>query len=170
MKRKTQRELKEELEREKREKRLLAVANFVALFVFLFFFVIMTRPATLDVADDYVAGEAAKESGESFFAVRPPEGDGWFLTRANLRWLLREEIRLSAMRPLIHQDNETALKEYIAMLDDYNRCARNSACETADMKRARAEAESRRAEIEAEAAEEVRARGWDKPPPNYYNW
>ena len=141
--------------------------NFVVVGVFLCFFVTMTRPLSLNLADDFFTSCKSQEARSAdydmpFVVERPPDGAGWLLRRSHLRWIIREEIRLTSMMPLINHENDRAMKEYIELLNDYNSVAKNAYCEITDMRAARIDIEPFREQISSAAAMEVEVNGWDK--------
>ena len=141
--------------------------NFAVLFAFAFFFLTLTHTAALNAVDAYRSSQKSEaqivaDYDMPFMVERPPDGMGWLLTRAHLRWLVREEIRLNAMRDGLNFDNERALKEYIAMLAEFNAVARNCCCEIVDFKAAKADIEPYRGKIEELARLEAEANGWNK--------
>ena len=137
--------------------------TFLTSTVFLFFFVVVVRPFCLDYVDE-LWRESKKDPvyGLPFAVEAPPAGEGWFLRRSQLRYLLIEEIRLGAMRDLINHDNDKAMREYFDMLEEFNASAQNCFCEKTDYRAAKTDVEPFRERIEAFAAMEVEASGWDR--------
>ena len=164
---KTSGELSEEARRLKTQMWLRRAGYFAFSLLFTFVFIVVTRSAALNIADDMATdGKSAEQvmadNDMPFMVTRPPDGGGWLLTRANLRWLVREEIRLEAMRSVVNFENDRALKEYIAMLREFNAIAENCSCEAEDWRAARADIERFRAVIEENARLEAEVNGWDK--------
>ena len=67
-----------------------------------------------------------------------------------------------AMRDLINHDNDKAMREYFDMLEEFNASAQNCFCEKTDYRAAKTDVEPFREKIEAFAAMEVEASGWDR--------
>ena len=122
----------------------------------------------LDSADDFFSrqkspDEISADYDMPFAVEEPPAGEGFLLRRSHVRWLVREEIRLSAMRPHINHDNPKAMKAYYELLEEFNAVAKNCSSERVDIEAAKADIEPYREEIEKMAALEVEVNGWDKP-------
>lgn len=84
---------------------------------------------------------------------KPATGTATF-SAANIRWALKEEIKLEAMRNLVTTD--AGIDAYNAMIDDYNSRAGEYRYYQADMDRAKRDVESMRSQIVTEAIAEAR--------------
>ena len=167
MRLRTDSELTEDRAQKRRLRRQRIAVNFVTLLAAVFFFVTLTHSAALDAADDFASsGKTAEQISADFdipFAVEhPPKGSGWLLNRAHLRWLIREEIRLNAMRDSINFENERAIKEYMEQLDEFNAVAARCFCEHGDFRAATRDIEPYREKIVEAAHLEAEANGWHK--------
>lgn len=90
---------------------------------------------------------------------KPPVGTNNILTLPQLRWCLREKIRLETMRALAN--NNKAIAEFNAMVDDYNARCGSFRYRQSDMLKAESDVEAMRSKIIQEAINETNARRWN---------
>ena len=91
--------------------------------------------------------------------TKPPVGSNNILSVAQIRWCLREDIRIEALRPLLTTNQEVTV--FNTMVNDYNRRCANFRYERAAMDRASREVERIRSQIVAAARQE-----WRSTPPS----
>ncbi len=138
--------------------------------IFLIFatliFALVTRPFALDVAEfqgynaDVITENTEEEKDFPFLIIKPQEGLDRCLTRAEMRWIFKEEMRLNAMKKVIGENNERAHKAYSAMVQDFNVRGANFKYELRDKTSAKEDIEPYREEIEQNAVKEARSYGW----------
>jgi hypothetical protein len=84
---------------------------------------------------------------------RPPVGEARRLTVSQIRWVLREDIRIDAMRDVISTNK--AIREFNRIVDDYNRRGANFRYYESDMRNARRDVDAARKQIVSEAIKEA---------------
>lgn len=152
------------------------VINFIRTNVMFLFSVLLlslvTRPLALDIVEkqninaevmtsDDTPEEIPKEENPFPFELKkPPEKADRRLTRAEMRWIFKEEIRLNAMKVVINDENARAHKAYSAMVRDFNVRGANFSYELHDKTRAEEDIEAYRDEIAKNAMDEARSYGW----------
>lgn len=142
----------------------------ILLALVILLFSLLTRPVALDIAEMRESGKesvernAEKDNEEEnifpFEITKPPDGVDRRLTRAEMRWIFKEELRLNAMKRVINEGNERAHRAYSAMVQDFNIRGANFKYELHDKTRAKEDIEIYREEIVKNAMEEARAYGW----------
>lgn len=155
------------------------VINFLqtnVMFVFaLLIFAVVMRPFALDIAemhgisrvnednsseDQSFEESQVEENPFPFSVIKPQEGTQRRLTRAEMRWIFKEELRLNAMKRVIDMDNERACKAFSVMVRDFNVRGANFQYEFCDKIRAQEDVNKFKEEIEREAMDEAIEYGW----------
>ena len=90
----------------------------------------------------------------------PPAGTTDTLTLAQIRWILREGIRIETMRDIVNPRNESAVAEFNTMVNNYNARVSDIRYVEQDMEHAQREIEAIRSLIVQEAVSE--ARSWNQ--------
>lgn len=131
------------------------------------FFAVILRPLALDLVD-FCYGIAMTEEerkaamGLPFPVSPPPEAESRMLNRAQIRWVLIQEIRMDVMNTAINHENASAVAAFQALVDDYNARGASYTYEAADMRSACEDVAAYREVIREHAIEEVLSQGWDK--------
>jgi len=86
----------------------------------------------------------------------PPTDTSYMLTIAQIRWILREDIRIEAMRDIINPRNAHAVDKFNSMVNNYNARVAEFRYAVQDMEYAQREIEAMRDQIAWEAAHEAR--------------
>ena len=89
-------------------------------------------------------------SGLELEFSEPPVGDDNILSIAQIRWCLREEIRIEALRPILTTDLQ--IDQFNLVVDNYNRRCSSFQYRKGTLARAQQELEKMRAQIVAEAS------------------
>lgn len=89
-------------------------------------------------------------SGLELEFSEPPVGDDNILSIAQIRWCLREEIRIEALRPMLTTDLQ--IDQFNLVVDNYNRRCGSFQYRKGTLARAQQELEKMRAQIVAEAS------------------
>ena len=153
------------------KKRIINCLQKKILFIFvILLFSVLTRPVALDIAEiqginEEIAiendlEEVTEENIFPFKVTKPQDGLNRRLTRAEMRWIFKEELRLNAMKRVINDGNERAHRAYSAMAQDFNARGANFKYELRDKIKAEEDIEIYREEIVKNAMEEARAYGW----------
>lgn len=143
----------------------------VFLLLSILLFSLVMRPIALDIVemqnkdDTLVVSDTPEEIAEEenpfpFEMKKPPEGVDRKLTRAEMRWIFKEEIRLNAMKRIINDGNERAHRAYSAMVRDFNVRGANFKYELRDKTCAENDVEVFREEIVENAIDEAKSYGW----------
>lgn len=151
--------------------------NILLIFAFVLF-ALVTRPVALDVAEyseqkdesvilfeTFEGIEKVEENDENpfpFSTIKPQEGLDRRLTRAEMRWIFMEEIRLNAIKDIIDEGNAKAHKAFSAMTQDFNVRGANFKYEWRDKNRAQEDVDAYKDEIVKNAVDEARSYGWGK--------
>jgi len=90
----------------------------------------------------------------------PPIGAEYTFTIAQIRWILREGIRIEVMRNIVNPSNATAVDKFNSIVSDYNARVSEFRYIAQDMENAQREIEAIRSQIVWEAANE--ARRWNQ--------
>jgi hypothetical protein len=105
---------------------------------------------------------------------KPPVGTNNVLSLSQIRWVLKEGIRIDTMRELV-VTNE-AIDEFNKIVDDYNNRGASFRYRERDLQRARREVEANRGQIVTEAIDDARRfersrqpQGTPKPQAAYSN-
>ncbi len=135
--------------------------------VFLSVFVLIVRPLSLGAVDLWnrhgMTEQDRQESyGLPFPVSKPPSGNGHILNRDQLRWIFMQEIRMDAMKECLNHGNESAVREFMQLVDDYNMRGASYCCETADLRAAQQDIRDYREEIRQSAMAEAEALGWSR--------
>ena len=131
-------------------------------------FSVILRPIALSAVDFWARREMTElerqaSYGLPFHVSKPPAGEGVVLNRGQLRWILLQEIRMDAMKSCLNHGNETAVREFMKLVDDYNARGAKYRCELVDLRAAQADIAEYREEIQRSAIAEAEAMGWDQP-------
>ncbi|MDR1741246.1 MAG: hypothetical protein LBR38_05290 [Synergistaceae bacterium] len=106
-----------------------------------------------DALDKALPDPDFKVPNEMFEYDKPPVGKDNLLTLSQIRWVLREEIRINAMRGVV--TSNSAISKFNRMVDDFNVRAGSFRYYERDMNAAKRDVELRRAEFEAAAVREA---------------
>lgn len=141
----------------------------ILLILVILLFSVLTRPVALDIAEirgideenvEREEPKAYEENNFPFAVIKPPDGLERRLTRAEMRWIFKEELRLNAMKRVINDGNERAHRAYSAMVQDFNARGANFKYELRDKTKAEEDIEIYKEEIVKNAMEEAKAYGW----------
>jgi len=86
----------------------------------------------------------------------PPIGSEYTFTLAQIRWVLREDIRIEAMRDIVNSRNASAVDNFNSMVSNYNARVAEFRYIIQDMEYAQREIEAIRSQIVWEAVNEAR--------------
>lgn len=100
----------------------------------------------------YTASPAPKTPRTVLEFSKPPVGQNNILSMPQIRWCLREDIRVQALRPLTTSNQE--IDQFNAVVSDYNRRCGSFRYRQGTLERARREVEAVRAEIVAATIQE----------------
>ncbi|MYG63915.1 MAG: hypothetical protein F4099_00605 [Synechococcus sp. SB0673_bin_10] len=81
---------------------------------------------------------------------KPPVGDDNILSIAQIRWCLREEIRIEVLRPRVTTNPQ--IDQFNTIVDNYNRCCASYRYYESTLERAQREVEKTRSQIIADAS------------------
>ncbi len=142
--------------------------HWMVMAVFISVFAIILRPVALSVVDcwnrqDMTDRDRMASYGLPFHVSKPPVGEGHILNRGQLRWVLMQEIRMNAMQSCLDYGNESAVRQFMQLVDDYNSRGADYRCELIDLWAAQEDVESYHEEIWGSAVAEAEAMGWDRP-------
>lgn len=99
----------------------------------------------------------APSSGQLQY-TKPSVGTNNVLSMAEIRWCVREGIRIEAMRDVV--DTDEGIDEFNRLVEDYNCRCRSYRYREGSQSRAEREVEAFRSKIEAEAIQEAKNLGW----------
>lgn len=142
--------------------------HWMVMAVFLSVFVIIARPLALGAVDLWTCHAMTEQDRQESYGLpfpvsKPPSGNGHILNRGQLRWIFMQEIRMDAMKECLHHGNESAVREFMQLVDDYNMRGASYRCETADLRAAQQDIRDYREEIRQSAMAEAEALGWSRP-------
>ncbi|MBR3722891.1 MAG: hypothetical protein IKN12_09020 [Selenomonadaceae bacterium] len=134
----------------------------------LLFFSLLLRPISLDAVDIYYNRSMTEDErklsyGLPFHIKKPPINPGRRLSRAELRWVFLTEIRLDAIKEVIHEANERAHRAYSAMAQDFNVRGANYEYEYTEYRAAKKDIEKHREIIVENAVTEAVLYGLTRP-------
>lgn len=96
---------------------------------------------------------SAPQTKRSGKFAKPPTGTNNVLSASQIRWCLREDIRIEALRSRVNTNRKVSV--FNSMVDDYNRRCASFRYETITMERARRDVAAMRSRIVALALEEL---------------
>ena len=105
-----------------------------------------------------VAQPSAKQGNQELAFEIPPVGRDNILNLPQLRWYVREKIRIETMRNLA--SNNRAIGEFNAMVDNFNSRCGNFRYKQGLLTRAQADIDAIKDQIIADAKRDAKVRGW----------
>ncbi len=105
-----------------------------------------------------VAQSSPKQVNQELAFEMPPVGRDNILNLPQLRWYVREKIRIETMRNLA--SNNRAIGEFNAMVDNFNSRCGNFRYKQGLLARAQADIDAIKDQIIADAKRDAKVRGW----------
>lgn len=81
-----------------------------------------TNSSDSNYSSNASSSNSSNNTSENVVYTKPPLGTGQTFSTAELRWILREEIRIETMRPRLRSNY--AVHEFNYLVDNYNSCAK----------------------------------------------